>query len=125
MLTALPSLQNNRRTINNSILEMLMKFTVQFAEDEYRLVGPMGQAGGCAPYGQPAALAIGDAIYYALVLDPDEVEEGGSTSVYSVEEVNEMTAGTEEVSFSDDGGGIALVDSEEPDDDDDEETPVV
>ena len=100
-----------------------MKFTVQFAEDEYRLVGPMGQAGGCAPYGQPAALAIGDAIYYALVLDPDEVEEGGSTSVYAVEEATEMTAATEEVTFSDDGSGIATVDAEE--EDEDEETPVV
>lgn len=100
-----------------------MKFTVQFAEDEYRLVGPMGQAGGCAPWGQPAALAIGNEIYYALVLDPDEVEEGGSTPVYCVDEVTEHIAGTEEVEFSEDGGGIALVDSEE--EDEDEETPVV
>jgi hypothetical protein len=97
-----------------------MKFTVQFAEDEYRIVGSGGQLGACAPYGQPAAVAIGADIYYALVVEADEVEEGGQVTVYCVQTVLELSAATEEVTFSDDGAGIALVDEEE-----DEEEEVV
>lgn len=100
------------------------RFIVQMAEDEYRIVGPGGEEGSCAAYGQAAALAIGangdTAFYYALVEEPNEVKEGDTVEVYRVDSATAFTAGTDEVEFADNGSGIALVDEE--DDEDEDET---
>jgi hypothetical protein len=101
-------------------------FTVQMDEEEYRVVGPLGEEGACVPYGQVAALAIeaeGDspwAFYYAYVVDPDEE----NPEVFSVDAVTPMRTKMEEVQFADSGAGIALVDvaPDEDEDEDDEET---
>jgi hypothetical protein len=96
------------------------------AEDEYRIVGPGGEEGSCAAYGQAAALAIGangdTAFYYALV---DEVKEGDTVEVYRVDSATAFTAGTDEVEFADEGSGIALVDEEDDEEDDEDEDETV
>lgn len=99
---------------------MPVTFTVQMDEEEYRVVGPLGEEGSCVPYGQPAALSIDNgtdtAIYYALVTDPDDSDP----TVFCVNEVTEVASKMEEVQFADSGAGIALVDVA-PDEDEDEE----
>ena len=70
-------------------------FRVQADEEDYRLVGPGGEEGALVEYGQPAALAIGSAIYYALMEDPDQTE----ATVFRVDQVTPMSAEVQEVEF--------------------------
>jgi hypothetical protein len=64
---------------------------------------------------------IGDAIYYCVIEEPDEVDSDDRATfpdVYVVREVDPVAVtGVEDVTFSDDGTGIALVDEDEEEED--------
>ena len=100
-----------------------MTFTVLMDETEYALQGPQGEQGGCVPYGQPAALSIDGAVYYALITDDDFDNDGDliqPPQVFCVDSVSKVATKTKDTEFvdADSGEGIALVSTE---DDEEEE----
>ncbi len=89
-----------------------MQITVEMGETQYRLIGG-GQEGGTVPYGTPAALMVGQDVYYAVVVD-ENAEMADVMRVDSVSVVDDVQV--EDVLF--DGEG-----DEDDDQDDDEADP--
>ena len=101
-----------------------MRITVQQDEEDYRLVGPMGDEGAMVPYGQIATLEIDGEIFYAQL----EAEDEGEPEVFRIDAVDPCDVKVEEVEFppsvvkaqraldeaieATSGVGIALVDTE-------------
>lgn len=52
-------------------------FTVQFSDEEYRIVGPNGEEGALVPIGSPAFITVRGQRYMAFVdTHPDDTGEG-------------------------------------------------
>lgn len=101
-------------------------FTVQFAEEEFNIVGPDGEESEAVQYGDIATLKIGAALYYCEVKDP----ENETPRVLRVDQVTAMPTEMEEVEFTDEdeSGGPVLVgteDEEEEEEEEEEEAPGV
>jgi hypothetical protein len=86
-------------------------FTVQMSEEEFRILGPEGEEGCAVEYGEIATLAIGPAVYYCQVDDPEATD---GIAVLCVQSVRPMPTETEEVEFeeADEAAGPALVQAE-------------
>ena len=76
-------------------------FTVQMDEEEFRIVGPDGEAGEAVSYDECATLTIDEDVYICRVDDPDAETQ----SVEQVTQTRLMTTAIEEVDFTDDDGG--------------------
>jgi hypothetical protein len=60
-----------------------MKITIEKGAPGYRLVGPNGEEGELAEYGEPATLEIDGALYFALLPSEEEEFEELGSSVFS------------------------------------------
>ena len=76
-----------------------MSFSVQQSKDEYRIVGPEGETGSAAEYGDLAILKIDGAIYYADLEDEEE-----DPKIFCVKSIKVIEAKAEFVDFEPDEG---------------------
>jgi hypothetical protein len=95
----------------------MANLTLQFGEEEYRIVSSSGEEGDLSPYGEPALLEENGVSYMALF---DKTEDGeGQDSPFpegcSIIEYKAVSGVVEEdVDFTDTGGdsGIVVVDED-------------
>jgi hypothetical protein len=77
------------------------KFTVEMDTERYRLCCD-GEEGADVPYGFPAALAIGTAMYYVTINEPDDDAEIEALKACRVDSVTAFPVDTEDVEFEED-----------------------
>jgi hypothetical protein len=90
---------------------------IEMDETEYRIVGDDGEEGPETEYGEVAVLRVGEAVYYAVIEDPNE----GTPVVYRVDAVSEVPTTVEDVVFEGADDAVAGDDEDEDEDEDEDD----
>jgi len=89
------------------------KFTVEMDTEGYRLACE-DEAGAIVPYGEIAALGIGDAVYYTCIDEPDDDAEIAALQVFRVDSITPFQCEVEETEFEEEEEGEEDEGDEEP-----------